>query len=57
MLMVRIEDTGPLTKKRMETIDDEVTKAALGFYGKSKARMESHFLFGGILQECISLLI
>ena len=24
-----IEDTGPLTKKRMETIDDEVTERAL----------------------------
>ena len=27
----RIEDTGPLTKKRMETVDVEVTNAALGF--------------------------
>jgi len=27
----RIEDTGPLTKKRMETIDEEVTSAALDF--------------------------
>ena len=27
----KIEDTGPLTKKRMETVDEEVTKAALGF--------------------------
>jgi len=27
----RIEDTGPLTKKRMETIDDEVTELALNF--------------------------
>ncbi len=27
----RIEDTGPLTKKRMETIDDEVTVEALRF--------------------------
>ena len=26
-----IEDTGPLTKKRMETIDDEVTERALKF--------------------------
>jgi arylsulfatase A-like enzyme len=26
-----IEDTGPLTKKRMETIDDEVTAAAIDF--------------------------
>jgi len=27
----KIEDTGPLTKKRMETIDDETSAAALGF--------------------------
>jgi arylsulfatase len=27
----RIEDTGPLTKKRMETIDDDIIEHALGF--------------------------
>jgi arylsulfatase len=27
----KIEDTGPLTKKRMETIDDETVAAAMGF--------------------------
>jgi arylsulfatase A-like enzyme len=27
----KIEDTGPLTKKRMETIDDETTEAAIDF--------------------------
>ena len=27
----RIEDTGPLTKKRMETIDDETTGACIDF--------------------------
>jgi len=27
----KIEDTGPLTKKRMETVDDETSDAALGF--------------------------
>jgi arylsulfatase len=26
-----IEDTGPLTKQRMETVDDEITAAALRF--------------------------
>ena len=31
----KIEDTGPLTKKRMETIDEEVTTAALGFMDKA----------------------
>ena len=27
----RVEDTGPLTKKRMETVDDETTAAAIDF--------------------------
>ena len=27
----KIEDTGPLTKKRMETIDEEITAGALDF--------------------------
>lgn len=31
----KIEDTGPLTKKRMETVDEEVTKATLGFMNKA----------------------
>ncbi len=31
----RIEDTGPLTKKRMETIDEEVTAAALDFIDRT----------------------
>src|SRR4249919_1194894 len=31
----KIEDTGPLTKKRMETVDEEVTKAALAFIDKA----------------------
>lgn len=30
----KIEDTGPLTAKRMETIDDETTAAAIGFMQK-----------------------
>jgi arylsulfatase len=31
-----IEDTGPLTKKRMETIDDETTTAAIDFMKRQK---------------------
>jgi arylsulfatase len=31
----KIEDTGPLTRKRMETVDEEVTNAALGFMEKA----------------------
>ncbi len=30
-----IEDTGPLTKKRMETVDDETLDAALGFIDRA----------------------
>ena len=30
----KIEDTGPLTRKRMETIDDETTGAAIDFMTK-----------------------
>src|SRR6516225_3018056 len=31
----RIEDTGPLTKKRMETVDEEVTDKALDFIDRA----------------------
>jgi arylsulfatase A-like enzyme len=31
----KIEDTGPLTKKRMETVDEETMKAALAFMDKA----------------------
>ncbi|MEM5277715.1 arylsulfatase [Cupriavidus taiwanensis] len=30
----KVEDTGPLNRKRMETIDDETTAAAIGFMDK-----------------------
>src|SRR6478672_11642123 len=32
----KIEDSGPLTKKRMETIDDETSQAAIDFMTKQK---------------------
>ena len=38
----RIEDTGPLTKKRMETVDDEFLDAASGFI-RDKAEAETPF--------------
>src|SRR3954465_5650599 len=41
----RIEDTGPLTKKRMETVDDEFLAAASGFI-RDKAAAERPFLSG-----------
>ena len=34
----RIEDTGPLTRKRMETIDDEVTEEALRFIDEAHSK-------------------
>jgi arylsulfatase A-like enzyme len=40
-----IEDTGPLTKKRMETIDDEVTERALGFIDKCNKDGKPFFLW------------
>ena len=41
-----IEDTGPLTKKRMETIDDEVTEHALRFIDEAhKAGKTPFFLW------------
>ncbi|MCI4658796.1 arylsulfatase [Cryobacterium zhongshanensis] len=41
----RIEDTGPLTKKRMETIDDEVTVEALRFIGEAKESETPFFVW------------
>ena len=38
----RIEDTGPLTKKRMETVDDEFIEAATVFI-RDKARSRTPF--------------
>jgi len=40
-----IENTGPLTKKRMETIDDEVTERALKFIDQCHAAHKPFFLW------------
>jgi len=40
-----IEDTGPLTKKRMETIDEEITAGALGFMEKQAKANQPFFLW------------
>jgi arylsulfatase A-like enzyme len=40
-----VEDTGPLTRKRMETIDDEVTEHALGFLDKAHKDGKPFFLW------------
>ena len=41
----KIEDTGPLTRKRMETFDDEVTERALGFIDKAHKENKPFFLW------------
>jgi arylsulfatase len=41
----RVEDTGPLTKKRMETIDQEVTDAAIDFLKRAKEQNKPFFLW------------
>ncbi len=40
-----IQDTGPLTKKRMETIDEEVTERALKFIDEQHAAGKPFFLW------------
>ena len=41
----RITDTGPLTKKRMETIDEEVNAKALDFMERAKKADKPFFLW------------
>jgi len=41
----RIEDTGPLTKKRMETIDDEITEEALRFIDEAHQAEKPFFMW------------
>jgi arylsulfatase len=41
----KIEDTGSLTKKRMETIDDEITDQALGFIDKCHKDKKPFFVW------------
>ncbi|MEJ2483076.1 MAG: arylsulfatase, partial [Gemmatimonadota bacterium] len=41
----RIEDTGPLTKKRMETVDDETSDAAIRFIREAVSAGEPFFVW------------
>ena len=41
----RITDTGPLTRKRMETVDEEVTAGALDFLDRAHAADKPFFLW------------
>ena len=40
-----IEDTGPLTRKRMETVDEEVTTAALDFMDRAHSEGKPFFVW------------
>lgn len=40
-----IEDTGPLTRKRMETVDEEVTAAAIDFMERANAQGKPFFIW------------
>jgi arylsulfatase len=40
-----VKDTGPLTKKRMETIDEEITSAAIGWMEKQAKAQKPFFLW------------
>ncbi|WFB35868.1 arylsulfatase [Kiritimatiellota bacterium B12222] len=41
----KIEDTGPLTKKRMETVDDDTTARALDFIDRANAADKPFFIW------------
>jgi arylsulfatase A-like enzyme len=41
----KCEDTGPLTRKRMETVDDEVTAGAIKFVDKAAAEKKPFFVW------------
>ena len=50
----KIEDTGPLTSKRMETIDEEVTDTGARLHGKGARRTTSRSSCGGTPRGCTS---
>jgi arylsulfatase len=41
----KIEDTGPLTKKRMETVDDETVAAAIDFMKRAEVEKKPFFVW------------
>jgi arylsulfatase A-like enzyme len=41
----KCEDTGPLTRKRMETVDEEITKGALDFMDKARKDGKPFFVW------------
>ncbi len=50
----KIEDTGPLTKKRMETIDDDIADRAAGFIEQQAQGRTSRSSAGSTSPTCIS---
>ena len=50
----RIEDTGPLTKKRMETIDDEIVDGAVDFIDRRHADGRARSSCGSTRPTCTS---
>ena len=44
-LKQRIEDTGPLNRKRMETIDDEIAEACIDYLGRQKEAGNPFFVW------------
>jgi arylsulfatase len=50
----RIEDTGPLTKKRMETVDDDTSDRAINFIERANAAGKPFFVWwsGTRSEEC-----
>ena len=51
----KVEDTGPLTKKRMETIDEEITSAALELDGEAGQGRTSRSSSGTTRLRCTSV--
>ncbi|MGD2007500.1 MAG: arylsulfatase [Cellvibrionales bacterium] len=41
----RVEDTGPLNRKRMETVDEEIVAAAIDFMGRAVAAEKPFFVW------------
>ena len=50
----KCEDTGPLTKKRMETVDEEVTARRAQLHGQAPRRTASRSSSGGTPPACTS---
>ncbi len=49
-----IEDTGPLTKQRMETVDDETSDAAASTSSRADDSRNAHGSAGGAVRGCTS---